>query len=1015
MGSKWDIEKFPGSNDFGLWKVKVRAILTQQKCDEALKGVATMPANLLDAEKAEMDGKPMSAIILCLADKVLREVTKEKSAANKSVVEQLTEFNKIIDDLANIDVKIEDEDQTFHLLCALPKSLDNLKDALLYGKEGTITLDEVQSALRTKELAKLRDLRVDDSGEGLSVARGGSENDGRLKGKKNWSKSRATSDGGGKFKCHYCQEPGHFKGDYPRRGGGGNSSAQIAVSDEAYEEGYGSAGALIVTSWEPKMTVLPGEARRWNNTQVATKCSWKGFALQGESHSGNTGLNLWWRNFGLRWSLLLVGLEEDKQSTIALGYLGDREEGDIVGPNKCMAMETLTIGGKVFREYGEVDSGGRSVWCLIMWEQHGEAVQGFDFGGGASRHVLARRAMLAGERGSQQTGPTQTNVASPRESRGPRNGGILSTVRGHSPPLRPATVTQSSSNQGSFIEPPAVSLISNRPILAINNVNSTTTQLTTAPVLNEGNQLDPDDMDTQFPGLPVLMIILSWNCRGLGGPSAIPNLKKLARGHKPDVLFLSETLSHNRHIESIRVLLGFDSCLAIDVEGRSGGLAVFWKDSSKCRVLNYTRNFINMLVEDEQWGEWRLTCYYGYPERSRRRATWDLLRALGNISSIPWCIIGEFSDLLSQADKKVEDEQWGEWRLTCYYGYPERSRRRATWDLLRALGNISSIPWCIIGEFSDLLSQADKKGIHPHPNSLCMGFRQAVSDCDLTDIPIEGHQFTWIKSRGTPHVIEERLDRAMASTSWLQLFPQVRLTNLLASHSDHSPILLQWLGGRENLEVIDRVTRCANKLQRWGKKKRIRFKEEIDECVRRMNELRGNQDEEGSIQYQELSERHATLLIQEEGHWKQRAKMHWLQEGDMNTRFFHMSATVRSKKKKVTKLIADNGTETHTQEELCEVAKSYIDTLFKPRDGDHDPVLNLIQPRVTDDDNLVLTAPITKVEIQQALFQMHPEKSPGPYGFNPAFYQRFWEQCSDDIFSAASTLKVRGENTRRGG
>ncbi|GAU33843.1 hypothetical protein TSUD_393510 [Trifolium subterraneum] len=364
----------------------------------------------------------------------------------------------------------------------------------------------------------------------------------------------------------------------------------------------------------------------------------------------------------------------------------------------------------------------------------------------------------------------------------------------------------------------------------------------------------------QFPGLPGLMIILSWNCRGLSGPSAIPNLKKLARGHRPDILFLSETLSHNRYIESLRVKLGFDSCLAIDVEGRSGGLAVFWKDSN---------------------------------------------------------------------------------------------------------------------------------------------------------IPLEGHPFTWIKSRGTPHVIEERLDRAMASASWLQLFPQVRLSNLLASYSDHSPILLRcrpiirtqinnsfrfeniWLkepdledvvvevwGVRENLKVVDRVTRCANKLQRWGKKKRVRFKEEIDECVRRMNELRGNQNEEASMQYQELSERHATLLIQEEGYWKQRAKMHWLQEGDMNTRFFHMSATARSKKKKVSKLIADNGTEVHTQEELSEVAKSYFDTLFKPRDGDYDPVLNLIQLRVTNNDNVFLTAPITKVEIQQALFQMHPDKSPGPDSVN---------------------------------
>jgi hypothetical protein len=37
-------------------------------------------------------------------------------------------------------------------------------------------------------------------------------------------------------------------------------------------------------------------------------------------------VNLWWKNLGLRWSLLLVELEEDKQSTIALGYLmRDRE------------------------------------------------------------------------------------------------------------------------------------------------------------------------------------------------------------------------------------------------------------------------------------------------------------------------------------------------------------------------------------------------------------------------------------------------------------------------------------------------------------------------------------------------------------------------------------------------------------------------------------------------------------------------------------------------------------------
>ncbi|WJX42094.1 hypothetical protein P8452_29365 [Trifolium repens] len=308
MGSKWDIEKFTGSNDFGLWKVKTRAILIQQKCEQALKGVEHMPANLSDAEKTEMDEKALSAIILCLGDKVLREVAKEKTAAamwtkldalymtkslahkqllkqqlyffrmveNKSVMEQLAEFNKIIDDLANIDVNLEDEDKAFHLLCAFPKSLENLKDALLYGKEGTITLEEVQAALRTKELTRFRDLKVDDSGEGLNISRGRSENHGKGKGKKHRSKSRPRGNGDTtKFKCYHCHTPGHFKKDCPQRGGGGNggsSSAQIAVSEE---EGYESAGAL--TEYFETLELKEGGVVRLGNNKA---CKVQGYCTR---------------------------------------------------------------------------------------------------------------------------------------------------------------------------------------------------------------------------------------------------------------------------------------------------------------------------------------------------------------------------------------------------------------------------------------------------------------------------------------------------------------------------------------------------------------------------------------------------------------------------------------------------------------------------------------------------------------------------------------------------------------
>lgn len=79
-------------------------------------------------------------------------------------MEQLTELSKILDGLESI----EDKDKTLLLLCALPISFDSFKDIMLYGKDVITTLDEAQTALRTKELTESNNSRVNDSREGLS-------------------------------------------------------------------------------------------------------------------------------------------------------------------------------------------------------------------------------------------------------------------------------------------------------------------------------------------------------------------------------------------------------------------------------------------------------------------------------------------------------------------------------------------------------------------------------------------------------------------------------------------------------------------------------------------------------------------------------------------------------------------------------------------------------------------------------------------------------------------------------
>lgn len=49
------------------------------------------------------------------------------------------------------------------------------------------------------------------------------------------------------------------------------------------------------------------------------------------------------------------------------------------------------------------------------------------------------------------------------------------------------------------------------------------------------------------------------------------------------------------------------------------------------------------------------------------------------------------------------------------YGFPKRSHRRESWNLLRTLARMLNLPWCVIGDFNDLLDAEDKRGRVDHP------------------------------------------------------------------------------------------------------------------------------------------------------------------------------------------------------------------------------------------------------------------------------------------------------------
>lgn len=230
------------------------------------------------------------------------------------------------------------------------------------------------------------------------------------------------------------------------------------------------------------------------------------------------------------------------------------------------------------------------------------------------------------------------------------------------------------------------------------------------------------------------MSLLAWNCRGLANPSTVRFLKKITRQIRPSLIFLSEMLVLKNKVEDVCRKINYAGYWAIDVNGHSGGLALFWKNEGGVPVIGESQNYIDFEVENDQIGRWRYTGFYGCPERSRRRDSWSILRALADVSRFPWCIIGDFSDIM----------------------------------------------------FID-----EKRGGRMHPRSLMEGFVQTVGGCGLVDLGFEGEKFTWESFCGKHNWVQERLDRGLANQAWCELFPSTVVKVLEISTSDHLPLHVQ--------------------------------------------------------------------------------------------------------------------------------------------------------------------------------------------------------------------------------
>ncbi|KAL5570870.1 hypothetical protein UlMin_020467 [Ulmus minor] len=208
--------------------------------------------------------------------------------------------------------------------------------------------------------------------------------------------------------------------------------------------------------------------------------------------------------------------------------------------------------------------------------------------------------------------------------------------------------------------------------------------------------------------------------RGIGKDKAL-NYSSHTTGKLPELVTPSAgsypTTHHSvapAQMERLRSKLGYSRMLTWGREGRSGGLCLLWSDSITVQLLSGSKGHIDVVVSSPN-----STC----------------------------------------------------WHFTGLYGNPDTSLRPQFWDLMKRLGDSSSLPWLCGGDMNEILFHHEKKGGGDRASYLLRNFREAIEYCNLADLGFRGPKFTWCRGNYNSNFIQERLDRMLGNSGWSDMFP----------------------------------------------------------------------------------------------------------------------------------------------------------------------------------------------------------------------------------------------------